>query len=142
MQHELTRLADTDDEMHVEWPFFCEKCDANIADTAAKDMYADRIDAELQLYNPAAALAKERLKQDSINVITNHLVAYPAYMTQFRFLLSENYPITVRVAFIRSVGRYLRHGLLDVPSDCTTELLDACFQYTFDTEIQLRVASR
>jgi hypothetical protein len=133
MQHEQTRLANTDDETYVEWPFFCKECDADIVDAAAKDTWADRVDAELQLYNLAAALAKKRLKQHGVNVIANHLITYPAYMTQFRFLLSESYPIAARVAFIYSVGRYMRHGLLNDSSDCTKTLLDACFQYTCDT---------
>jgi hypothetical protein len=140
-QHELTRLADTDDEAYVEWPFFCEECDANIANETAKNTYTDRVDARLHLYNLAAALAKERVEHRGVNALSSHFTAYLSYMTHFRFLLTEDYPIDVRVAYIRSVERYWRHNLLSSSNDATTVLLDACFQYTTDTS-QLGDSSR
>jgi hypothetical protein len=142
IQHELIGLADVDDETYVEWPFFCEKCDINVANEATKDTYADRVDAKLQLYNPAAALIKERVEHRGINALSNHFMAYLSYMAHFRFLLTEVYPSEVRVAYIHSVRRYLRHNLLNSPNDATTALLDTCIEHSEGPQREVREAIR
>jgi hypothetical protein len=140
VQHATIKLTETWSNKYIVWPFYCEKCDAEMVKIAAKNIRIDELGVKLQLCDSMAASTTERAQCFGVDTSSNDFMALQKCMRHFDFLLSEEYSADVHVAYMHSIARYIRHGLLDNFDEDTRTLLDGCFEYSKSVCSQVRSA--